>query len=126
MDFDSRKDGLHEAGGLLDLLPAHRIHAPGTGALRAQQVAGGHLGRGLMGLASSLIIPRGLGELPSLSFRLYCTSAAVVLRNGAILQRRGEARLALESYQPLGADQPLRLIHEMGRALVLVAVVRDC
>ena len=78
-----------------------------------------------MGLASSLVVSRRLGELPSLSFRLYCTSAAVVLRNGAILQRRGEARLALESYQPLGADQPLRLIHEMGRALVLVAVVRD-
>jgi len=79
-----------------------------------------------MGLAPPLIVARRLGELPSLSFRLYCTSAAVVLRNGAILQRRGEARLALEAYQPLGADQPLRLVHEVGRALVLVAVVRDC
>ena len=125
MNFHAGKDGLHEGRGLLDLLPAYRIHAPGTRAFRAQQMAGGHLGRGLMGLASSLIISSGLGELPSLSFRLYCTSAAVVLRNGAILQRRGEARLALESYQPLGADQPFRLVHEMGRALVLVAVVRD-
>ena len=78
-----------------------------------------------MGLAPPLIISSGLGELPSLSFRLYCTSAAVVLRNGALLQRRGEARLALESYQPLGAHEAFRLVHEVGRALVLVAVVRD-
>ena len=84
--------------GLLDLLPAYRIHAPGTSAFRAQQMAGRHLRLCLMGLASSLIISRRLGELPSLSFRLYDTSAAVILRNGAILQRRGEARLALESY----------------------------
>ena len=79
-----------------------------------------------MGLAPPLIISRGLGELPSLSFRLYDTSAAVVLRNGALLQRRGEARLPLESYQPLGAHEAFRLIHKMGWALVLVAVVRDC
>ena len=124
-----RKDGAGEIrrdrDRLLDLLPAHRIHAPGASAFRAQQMAGRHCRSGLMGLAPPLIISRGLGELPSLSFRLYCTSAAVVLRNGAILQRRGEARLALEAYQPLGADQPLRLVHEVGRALVLVAVVRD-
>ena len=126
MDFHAGKDGLHEAGGLLDLLPRDRVHAPGTRAFRAQQMAGRHLRRGLMGLASSLIVSRRLGELPSLSFRLYDTSAAVILRNGAILQRRGEARLALEPYQPLGADQPLRFVHEMGRALVLVAVVGHC
>ena len=78
-----------------------------------------------MGLASSLIISCGLGELPSLRLGLDYSRAAVVLRNGALVQRCREARLALEAYQPLGADQPFRLVHEVGRALVLVAVVRD-
>ena len=78
-----------------------------------------------MGLASSLIISRRLRELPSFRLGLDYSRAAVVLRNGAILKRRREARLALEAYQPLGADQPFGLVHEVGRALVLVAVVRD-
>ena len=125
MNLHARKDGLHEAGGLLYFFPAHRIYAPGTGAFRAQQVAGRHLRRGLMGLPSTLVVARRLRELPSFGLGLDYSSAAVVLRNGALLERRREARLALEAYQPLGADQPLRLVHEVGRALVPVAVVRD-
>ena len=78
-----------------------------------------------MGLASSLIIPRGLGELPSFGLGLDYSRAAVVLRNGALVERRRKARLALEAYQPLGAHEAFRLVHEVGRALVLVAVVRD-
>ena len=78
-----------------------------------------------MGLPSTLVVARRLRELPSLRLGLDYSSAAVVLRNGALLQRRREARLPLEAYQPLGADEAFRLIHEVGRAPVLVAVVRD-
>ena len=79
-----------------------------------------------MGLPSTLVVARRLRELPSFGLGLDDSRAAVVLRNGALLQRRREARLALEAYQPLGAHEAFRLIHEVGRALVLVAVVRDC
>ena len=78
-----------------------------------------------MGLPSTLVVARRLRELPSFGLCLDYSSAAVVLRNGALLERRREARLALEAYQPLGADEAFRLVHEVGRALVLVAVVRD-
>ena len=79
-----------------------------------------------MGLPSTLVVARRLGELPSFGLGLDYSSAAVVLRNGTLVERRREARLALEPYQPLGAHEAFRLVHEVGRALVLVAVVRDC
>ena len=83
VNFHAGKDGLDKGGGLLDLLPAYRIHAPGTSVFRAQQMAAvtwdGSDGPRRLSDRSSLVVWASF----LLSAACIARAPPAVLRNGA-------------------------------------------